>query len=470
MAEDALREPLELLEKLEVELNARQSSLSKLQDYYDGKHRLAFSSEKFRNAFGGMFAAFSDNFMPLVVSAVEERLNVEGFRLGDDPSADRDAWNIWQRNCLDSDSLMAHRESLMKGDAYAIIWGDADGQPRVTIESPRDVIVAYQPGDRKRRMAALKKWKDDEGLHATLFTPDYVFKFEKENGGDWKPDVDDHEPWPLANPLGVVPVVAFTNEPQITSAYGVSEFINVIPQQDALNKILSDMLVASEYIAFPQRYVTGLEIPTDENGNARQPFEISHDKLLIAEDPNARFGTLSAGDLNNYVQAAEVYRHDIAVLTRTPPHYFSSGDSFPSGEAIKSAETGLVAKSRAKMRFYGEAWEEVMRLCFKVLGDARAEAMATETIWADPEYRSESELADALVKRASIGVPRQQLWEDAGYSQVQIARFRAMEAADRFSQILNGTPLMPAVPQALQPAPIDALSDTSDVMPGAEDK
>ena len=468
MAEDALREPLELLKKLEVELGARQNSLSKLQDYYDGKHRLAFSSEKFRNAFGGMFAAFADNFMPLVVSAVEERLSVEGFRLGEDPASDRDAWNIWQRNGLDSDSLLAHRESLIKGDAYAIVWGDADGNPRVSVESPQDVIIAYKPGDRKCRVAALKKWKDDEGLHATLFTPEYVFKFEKENGGDWTPDVDDFEPWPLVNPMGVVPVVAFTNEPQITSPYGTSEFYNVIAQQDALNKILSDMLVASEFAAFPQRYVTGLEIPEDDNGVARAPFEIAVDKLLIAEDPNAKFGTLQAGDLDNYVKAAEVYRHDIAILTRTPPHYFSSGDSFPSGEAIKSAETGLVAKSRAKMRFYGEAWEEVMRLCFKVLGDSRGDAMATETIWADPEYRSESELADALVKRASIGVPRQQLWEDAGYSQVQIARFHAMEAADSLNSFLNAPLATPGTPEPLTPAPVAALGDTSDDMPGAE--
>ena len=52
----------------------------------------------------------------------------------------------------------------------------------------------------------------------------------------------------------------------------------------------------------------------------------------------------------------------------------------------------------------------------KVLEDPRGDVDDSETIWADPEYRSESELADALVKRAAIGVPRQQLWEDAGYS------------------------------------------------------
>jgi hypothetical protein len=137
----------------------------------------------------------------------------------------------------------------------------------------------------------------------------------------------------------------------------------------------------------------------------------------------------------------------IASQTRTPPHYFYLSGNFPSGDAIKSAETGLVAKSRRKMRFYGEAWEEVMRLCFAVTGDARSKVMDAETIWGDPEYRSESELADALVKRAAIGVPRRQLWEDAGYSQTEISRFHEMELEDSMDSLL-APPTMATVPKA----------------------
>lgn len=444
--DDAPKSPLELVDVLEKELASRQVTLARLQDYHDGKHRLAFTSQKFREAFGGMFASFADNWCQLVVDAVEERLNVEGFRYGIDPNADSDAWKIWQVNGLDADSQLAHSEALIKGDSYAIVWGDADGQPKISIESPRDVIVAYKPGDRKCRVAALKRWRDDDGFHATLFTPDFVYKFEKDDGanGKWEPDMDDMEPWPLPNPLGVVPVVQLTNRASLTSNYGVSEFLTVIPQQDAVNKLLADMLVASEYIAFPQRYVTGLEIPVDEaTGQTKAPFQVALDKLLIAEDPNARFGTLSAGDLSNYVKGVEVLVQHIASQTRTPPHYFYLSGNFPSGDAIKSAETGLVAKARRKMRFFGEAWEEVMRLSFKVLGDPRGDITDSETIWGDPEYRSEAELSDALIKRSALGVPRQQLWEDAGYSQTQIARFHAMEAQDTLSGLLAPQPATP---------------------------
>ena len=452
-AEHAPLTPLELVKKLEVELISRQPTLQRLRDYYDGRHRLAFSSEKFRQAFGGMFAAFADNFIPLVVNSVEQRLNVEGFRHGDDPRSDRDAWNIWQRNDLDANSQLAHSEALTTGDGFAIVWADDSGQPRITIESPRDVVVAFKPGDRTCRKAALKRWRDDDGWHATLFTPEAVYKFERANDdkGEWKPDIDTSEPWPLVNPLGVVPVVPLTNDPSLVSPYGRSEFVNVIPQQDAINKLAADLLVASEYIAFPQRYVTGLELPEDEHGNVKAPFQVALDKLLVAEDPNARFGTLSAGDLDNYVKGMEFFIQNIATQTATPPHYFYLGGNFPSGDAIKSAEAGLVAKARRKMRFFGESWEEVMRLAFKVQGDPRGDVVNGETIWADPEFRSEAELADALVKRATIGVPRQQLWEDAGYSQTQISRFHAMEADDALNSFLSAP--APEPQKLIEPAP-----------------
>jgi hypothetical protein len=58
----------------------------------------------------------------------------------------------------------------------------------------------------------------------------------------------------------------------------------------------------------------------------------------------------------------------------------------------------------------------------------RANAYRAETLWADPETRSESERADALVKRQSIGVPQQQLWRDAGYSEADVALFDQMVA------------------------------------------
>src|SRR5688500_4182343 len=96
------------LRRLEKELDDRQASLKLYGDYYEGDHRLAFASEKFRVAFGTLFKEFADNWCPLVVDAVVERLQVVGFRFDpEDPSGDMEAWRIWQTNGLDADSEVA---------------------------------------------------------------------------------------------------------------------------------------------------------------------------------------------------------------------------------------------------------------------------------------------------------------------------------------------------------------------------
>jgi hypothetical protein len=423
-------------------LDARRPQLERHERYYDGRHALAFASEKFRKAFGRLFDEFADNWCEIVVDAVEERLNVEGFRFGPDAAADQDAWRIWQDNQLDADSQIAHTEALLHGEAYTLVWWDpaSDRRPLITVEHPSQTIVAHEPGSRRRRVAALKKWRDDSGyLLATLYLPDAIYKYRSDTKRSedltslssyrWTPREVDDEPWPLENPLEVVPVVPLVNRPRMLQP-GRSEIARVIPLQDAVNKTLADLLVASEFTSFRQRWVTGMEIPRDpETNQPIEPFKAAVDRLFVSENPDTKFGEFTETNLGGYVQVIEMLVQHIASQTRTPPHYFYLRGQFPSGESIKSAETGLVAKARRKTRHFGEGWEETMRLAFLVAGNKRsAGEVAVETIWGDPESRTEGEHIDAVLKRKALEVPLPQLWEDVGYTPTQIARFEKMLA------------------------------------------
>ena len=166
------------LARLLARLDARRTDLETFEAYYDGHQPLAFASQKFRDAFGSRFREFSSNFMSLVVDAPGERLEVQGFRFRD-AEGDADIWRrIWQENDLDAGSQLAHTEALMKGVAYAIVEPSPDGTPVVTVEDPLDCVVEVAPKDRRERVAALKRWVDDEGhLVAYLHLPDAVFKY-----------------------------------------------------------------------------------------------------------------------------------------------------------------------------------------------------------------------------------------------------------------------------------------------------
>jgi Phage portal protein, SPP1 Gp6-like len=406
------------------QLAGRIPAIRKFDAYYRGEHKLAFTTSQFREVFGALFSAFSDNWCDLIVDASAERLRVDGFRFGAE-DADEAAWEIWQRNKLDAESDMAHTEAIKLGCAYALVEADDSGQAAIQIEGASNAIVAMDPAQGRRRLAGLRVWTDEWGAeHCGVYLPDQVSWWRRESeNARWQPDVGSG-----TNTLGVVPLIPLANAPTLSERLGRSDIERVIDVQNAINKLCGDMIVASEFAAFPQRWATGIEIPINPATGERMAAQFlgAADRVWGVESENAKFGNFAVSDLTTYVRAIEMLIQHVAAQTRTPPHYLLGAmGSFPSGESLKATETGLVAKVRRKMLSFGEGWEEAMRLAFAVEGDtAKAELIDVETIWANPESRIVGETVDAATKLASIGVPRPALWEYVGASPQQIARWK----------------------------------------------
>ena len=460
------------LGRLLARLEARRFDLDTFEAYYDGHQPLAFASQKFRDAFGSRFREFSSNFMSLVVDAPCERLEVQGFRFAD-AEGDADIWRrVWQENDLDAGSQLAHTEALMKGVAYAIVEPSGDGVPLVTIEDPLDCGGEVAPKDRRERVAALKRWVDDDGhLVAYVHLPDAVFKYRSlgkaapvvtpdlptgelalENAGvQWTRLEVDGEEWPLPNPLGVVPVVPLPNRPRLSgrswSVTGVqvrldgrSEIAAVMSNQDAINKYRVDALVSSEFAAFRQRWAIGIDIPLDpETGRPIEPFKPAVDRLWTfprpdPEDPNQSFpqvGEFAATDLLPYKLMIETEVGHISSISRIPYHFFLGQPQAipPSGESLKSSEAGLVRKVGRIALHLGEGWEEVMRLCLLAMGDPRGSIRSAETIWQDPETQNEAVRTDAVLKQFQAGViDLESAQEQLGYSPEQVRQMRERRA------------------------------------------
>ena len=472
-------ESLVLLRRLGVALDNRATRIQRFDNYYTGVQRLAFATSKFRQAFGSLFGAFADNFCALIVDAVEERLNVEGFRIGPSEGEDTDktgdaiAWRMWQENELDAFSQIAHTEALVKELSYILVGpGDDPNVPEITVEDALASIVVYDAGSYRTRRAGLKRWRDDDGyLNATLYLPDRIEKYRSRSkvttsvnwaAARWLPRDVPGEQWPLDNPLGVVPLVPLINRPRLDGT-GQSELLSVLPIQDAINKLVMDMIVASEFSAYRQRWATGIEIEIDEQtGEATQEFQADVARMWASANDAAKFGTLEASDLQPFVSGVEMLIQHLASQTRTPYHYFlQHGGQPPSGDSLRAAEAGLNFKSKRKQRYFGESWEEVIRLGFLAIGDkARGSIAATETIWRDSEQHTEAQRADALVKMGSLGVPEEVLWEKWGASPTEIARWK--EIRDAAPQVPVTTPTPQKVPETvagIAPAASDAAGE-----------
>lgn len=443
---------------LEQRLADRMPRVQLYTSYYEGNHRLAFASSKFREAFGDLFEAFSTNWCGLVVDSAVERMAVQGFRFGEESESDDDAWAIWQANRLDAGSIMAHTEAVKCETAYVLVSPPPAGgtMPRLTVEHPSQVVVEHDPADQSR-LAALKKYRAANGdAISVVYEPERITTFRAAGVGLGLAGLGLILPagvglsaWQQVNqqpnPLGVVPVVPLENNPGLLTG-GISDLRPAISLNDAANKFFTDMIVASEFQAFRQRVLTGVEIPTDPvTGDPMVTLEMSVSRMLAFEDENAKVFDLPAGDLSNYVNAIDLAIQHLAAQTRTPPHYLLAKLVNLSGDALKAAETGLVARVRRKQIDFSDSWEEAMRLAFgwralarQRAGDTagaeldarRAQAQDAETIWRDPESQAPGVIADSLLKKAQIGVPWQALMEEAGYSPQQIKRMKALRDRD----------------------------------------
>lgn len=476
------------LDRLGKELATRRTTIGKFDDYYSGKQGRRILSSSHRRLFAGILGSYAENFCGIVVDAIAQRLEVQGFRFPpDDPNrlplaprdkpepADRDAWRIWQDNQLDAESQIAHTESLVKSLCYVLVSPFesefvAGRSPRITVEDAFEAIVQYRSGSNERRIG-MKLWWDDEeeSSLATLYYPDRIEKW-KADGRSTQQSATDHltsgeainwlprkirdEAWPLPNPLGVVPLIELRNRPRLGHRVE-SEIAQVMSIQDAINTLAFNELVASDAAAFPQKWATGVEIPDPKDDPKWNPDMM---RILSTVVPDSKFGSFATADLNQWGAAIDRRVKRIASITETPYHMFlDHGGQPPSGEALKAAEAGLVRKAMGKHLHLGETWEEVIRLAFKAKGDARADILDSETIWVNPETLTEATHVDALVKLASVGVPEEQLWEDAGYSPGQIERFKTMAAE---------ASLAVAPPAAPLPEPASVTTVQRDQMTG----
>jgi hypothetical protein len=472
---DPSPDSISIIKRLSAALLNRAGDMNKYDAYYRGDHGLRFASSKYREQFGKMFGKYAENVCALVVDSVEERLDVEGFifpRTDTPAEADPDAWRIWQDNGLDAKSQTAHTEALVKGVAYVLVSPFesefvAKRSPKITIEDPLETIVEYDAGTRER-LVGMKRWTDQtvKRTFATLFFPDRIEKWQSTNWTDLQGNFRDslgrfaanetweHRPvadeaWPLPHQLGVVPLVPLVNKPRLLGE-GESELRHIVPLQDAINKIAVDGLVASDASAFRQKWATGIEIPIDpDTGKMLEPFKPDIDRIIATTAEDAKFGNFEASDSANYTGQLDQKYQAVATISGTPFHYFMqhSGQP-PSGDSLRGGETRLTRKADRRTKQFGEGWEEVERLAFRVLDDPRADVFDAEAIWAPTETMTESEHIDAAGKRRTmLKVPLKQLWKDAGYSPGEIASFQRLLEEER--TWLDSTPVATTQPAAL---------------------
>lgn len=417
---------------IQIALDAIKNKLPECQryiDYYSGRHHLTFASEKFKTNFGLTLKNMRDNLCPIVVDAPADRMEVMNFA-GDDEKkqnavADA-AWKLWQREVLELVSSDVHKEALKCGEGYLIVWADEGGKKARFYGQDSRQCVVIEDEDTGTPLFAAKQWlTNDKYIRLTLYYADRIEKYvsKKKIDGTSQESLKETSFKPaeavVQNPYGTIPMFKFETPAVLNDA---------IPIQDALNKTLADRLVTQEFGSFRQRWATGLTPPMDElTGIPTVPFKAGQDRLWFTNDDKVTFGEFEATALEPYLKAADSDRVEMARVSGTPLHFFSINTSDAiSGEALKTLESRFTKKVRHLCLNFGTVWANAMKFALQIEGELKGDDNIT-TQWQSPEQRSEKEHLESLTLKHDLGVPLETIWEEMGYTEEDIAKFKAAE-------------------------------------------
>lgn len=402
----------------------------------------------------------------LYVNAIAERQELEGFRLGGADQADEELWDWWQANDLDVEATLGHTDALVHGRSYITISkpdpatdpGIDPNVPIIRVEPPTALHAVIDPRTRQVTQA-IRAVYDEEGtkvISATLYLPMQTVVWIKDENGDWVILSQ------IPHNLEMVPVIPIANRTRLSDLTGTSEITPEIRScTDAAARIMMDMQATAELMAIPQRLIFGAkpqEVGVDP-ATGQKLFDAYIAAILAFEDPQGKASEFSAAELRNFAEAIAVLDKKVASYTGLPPQYLSAQSDNPaSAEAIKASESRLVKMVERKNKIFGGAWEQAMRVAYKVMkgGDVPPDYYRMESIWSDPSTPTYAAKADAAAKLYAAGqgvIPKKRARYDMGYS---ISEVTEMEVWDE-----EEIPALTALQAIVNPKPAPASASAS---------
>lgn len=379
------------------------------------------------------------NILPKLVSSVANNLFIDGYRSGNKNRDNSPVWDkVWQPNRMDARQAGLWRSATTYGYGYTLVLPGTVNDEKTAVITPyspfrvtclyRDPINDEWPeyamtvsppyvdyrGDSSTRVVDLAVYDETNVYTITVpagvaAVPAYgqaapmygTFTFDPKNV---KTEVHN---------LGVTPIVRFCGDRNDLDDGSEGVVEAMLPAQSRLNQTTFGLGIAEQYAAFKQKYVTGMVVPEDEDGNPIEPFKASVDRLFVAEDETTKFGEFSETSLDGYLNSRNSTLLYVTSVRQIPPHDLVIGPvANVSAEALAALEAGHRQDISERQTSLGEDAEQMLRLAGKAAGvDGAWEDMSASVRWRDTTPRSLAQIADALGKLATLlGVPAKALW------------------------------------------------------------
>lgn len=420
---------------------------------YDAGQQFVALTDRLRAFLGGNVGDTSAdwkrlrlNVCRIVLTAVAERLMVAGF--DSDETADAKpvaawAWKVWQANRMDAKQRRAHEAALRDSETFIIVdWDNVNKRPRFT---PHDrYIDATVGGDNAGCKAFYRNDDPDQDLlyvtkrwaevdyakgqrtvyqRLTVYYPDRIEKY-RGTPGAW------------GDPIEVVAWLHRDGTPMgIPVAHGRStagmEAREAWPLQNAINKVLVDLMAESDVAAFRILAAFGWR-PVDKRGN---PLTIEPGTWVGSENKDARMEVVQGSDLSQSLNVLDALIYKVATVTDTPVSRFIATKQVAAEGSQKEQTSPLLNKVRNRAGELGNMWEDALHIARRLENTfgkgGLDETVSLSTTWDALDVRDEA----AELKRAEtydkLGVPLDIIAGVLGFTPAQTRAWQAEKDARR---------------------------------------
>jgi hypothetical protein len=408
------------LEQAFEAIRNKRTDLDLLFGYVNGPQPLKYSTERLTQAFENINTHFDVNWCAVVVDSTLDRIQLTGFTTKNKDKAVDDKFKVlFDRLHLDIEADKAHYASLSTSQAYVIVWKDGD-EVVAYYNDPRMCHVFYEDANpRKKRFAA--KWfnRTDGKQEITLYYDDRIEHWSSVKAKT-NTAIDKASAFTMekeeANTFNLIPVFELRSP---------GEIFKVLTLQDAENKLFADMMVAAEFGAFVQRWVIS---QSDPGALKNAPNEIWWIPSGDGQGEGSQIGQFTPSQLGNYLEAMDKIANAMAIITRTPKHYFMTTGANISGEALLAMESPLVKKCKNRQNLFASQWQDIAAFIAKLEG-LTVTADDITCVWERPESIQPKTEAETRQIGVNSGIPLETLLRREGWTDEELAEIGTAKLA-----------------------------------------
>jgi len=423
MADELQRSTEDLTEAFNA-IRAKRKDLDLLFSYVNGGQPLKYSTYRLQEVFNTINVHFEINWCSLIVDTTLDRLELVGFSTKDSLVNEKFS-DIFKKIHVDIEADKAHFAALATSQGYIIAWKEGE-DTAIYYNDPRICAVFYE-ADRPRVKRYAAKWFDmnDGRQEVTLYYPDKIEHWISQKTAS---PIDKASGFTFSteeiNPYGVIPVFEL---------HSPGEIFKILTLQDAINKLFSDMMASAEYGVAPMRWL----ISNADIGNIKNsPNLWVQIPAGDGQGQQTSVGQFDATGLVNFWQGIDPITNSIAVITRTPRHYFMSSGSNISGEALLAMEAPLVKKVKKRQMEFAAQWQDIAQFLL-LLDGVNIPASDISVMWAKPESIQPYTEAQARQLSFNTGIPLITLLRREGWTEDEITAMQSdMELQKKASQTL----------------------------------